>query len=251
MRRVVPPLALGVLAASALFLIACGGGGEDKPTAPVIEAPAWVGPESYTYQLSRRGESDLGTCILKTEPGVEPGRTRLSRLCGKDAARDDGTVLVDSRTLAPFASERTRVDPTADSSISFRTTYREGEVYFEANDNGDVNNTTRDLPTPTAEAPSPAWYDDEELLWLARSVPLRQGYQGTYAHVINAGLPRVLVSQVEVQRIEKAEFQGGSADAWRIRLGREDTRYTVWVELAEPHRVLRAQVEDVTYKLIP
>ena len=221
-------------------------------TAPVVEAIPWSSDESYEYNLEIEGVDETGTCTLKTEPEFEPGLTRLSRLCGSEKGnRDDGMATVDSETLRPHSSERTRLEAESGDMVTWRSTYRAGEVYFEADDDGDTNETTRDLPQPTEDAPNPAWYDDESLFWVARTVPLREGFEGRYAHVINAGLPRVLGADIEVEGIEEAEFEGGKAEAWKVEFGRDNTRYTVWVELEAPHRVLRAQVEGATYKLIP
>lgn len=245
-------LIAAAVAAFTVLAAACGGQGSTTGTAPVVEAPPpWSGAESYTYQLSMRGQSDAGQCILKTEPSFEPGRTRLSRLCGKDQYRDDGALVVEAATLRPLSSQRTVVDGQNNRKTVYTTTYQDGQVLFLADINGKPKETVRSLPSPTPEAPTPAWYDDESLLWLARSIPLRQGYQGRYAHVINAGQPRILTVDVSVERIEPAGYQGGQADAWRVEFRRDTTTYTVWVELQAPYRVLRAQIEDVTYRLVP
>ena len=50
-----------------------------------------------------------------------------------------------------------------------------------------MRNTSRDLPEPTEEWPTPGWYDDESLFWLVRGVELREDYEDHYTHVINAG----------------------------------------------------------------
>ncbi|MGE5595798.1 MAG: DUF3108 domain-containing protein [Hyphomicrobiales bacterium] len=245
-------LALVLVAALGLgAAVACSSDDSLDPTAPIVESIPWTGKETYTYQLSTRGEDDAGTCQLITEPDIEPGHTKLSRLCANDPYRDDGNVIVDSGTLRPVRSERVFVDGKKDRTTTYTTTYQGSEVVFEANVNGKMSDTTRELPEPTDDAPDPAWYDDESLLWLARSLPLRAGFKGTYAHVINAGQPRVLDVDVKVDGTEKVKVGEQEFEAWKVEFRREGTRYLVWVEPAEPHRVLRAQIEDVAYELRP
>ncbi|MCC7363918.1 MAG: DUF3108 domain-containing protein [Dehalococcoidia bacterium] len=243
-------LAVAGIAALGLLAAACGDDSHG-PTARVFEAAPWNGPETYEYQLSVRGDEDAGRCTLKTEPEVEPGRTKLSRLCSEDEYRDDGEVIVDSTTLQPFSAQRTFIDGEKDRTTVYVTTYRDTDVLFEADVNGKTSETTRELPEPTEESPEPVWHDDESLLWLVRGVPLRAGFTGTYAHVINAGQPRVLTVDIEVDEPETVEYEGGEAEAWKVTVKREKSTYRVWVETAAPHRVLRAQIESVTYTLIP
>lgn len=245
-------ITLGALAATTLLVVAACGGSESVDEAQkLFESPAWEGHESYVYQLSRRGEDNAGTCTLVTEPEFEPGRTKLSRLCENGPYRDDAEAIVDSQTLQPFSSQRIVFDGEKNRRTIYTNTYRETDVLFEADVNGKLNETTRDLPTPTSKMPDPGWYEDESLFWLARGIPLRDGFEGTYAHIINAGLPRVLEVDVVVKGPETVEAGGQEYEAWHVQFRRSDNIYRVWVETGGVHRVVRAQIEDTTYKLMP
>jgi len=250
-RRPLRTITFGAIAATTLLVAAACGGTETIDRADkVFEAPPWQGEESYVYELTR-GDDHYGACTLLTEPEVEPGRTRLSRICGEGQKRDEGTVLVDSQTLEPFLAERVIADGEKDRLTTYTNTYNATEVLFEADTNGKVNDTTRELPEPTDEMPNPGWYEDESLLWLARGIPLRAGFEGTYAHVINAGLPRILEVDIEVRGPEKVEAGDQEFEAWLVRFDRDGSVYRVWVETADLHRVVRAQIEDVIYELQP
>ena len=240
---------MSVAATALVFGAACGGGEDHGPTTKVFEAPPWQGPETYSYNLRTKGDENAGTCQLQTEPNVEPGRTRLVRLCSNPPYADNGNVLVDSQTLQPFLSERTVTDDEKGRRTTYTNTYRETDVLFQANVNGKPSETTRDLPAPTEESPEPGWYDDESLLWLARGIPLRDGYTGTYAHVINAGQPRVLTVDVKVNGTEKITINGRDYQTWKVEFKRENSLYRAWVEQSGPHRVIRAQIEDYFYDL--
>lgn len=233
----------------ALVAAACSGD-DDTVTHKLFTSPPWTGPETYTYNLKQSGDP-AGTCTLKTEPNVEPGKTRLSRMCS-DGKRyeDNGSVTVDATTLAPIESTRVFVDSEKNKKTTYTNTYEGPQVVFHAVDqDGHTNNTTRDLPTPSAKDPDPGWYDDEELLWLVRGLPLQQGYGGTYTHVINAGQPRVLPVDVHVDAPQQVKVPAGEFSAYRVRVQKDDSIYQLWVDTAAPHKVVKAQIEDATYEL--
>ena len=52
-----------------------------------------------------------------------------------------------------------------------------------------------------------------------------------------------------MEKQEEVKEPAGTFQAWRVRFEREDTVYFVWVDVAAPHRVVQAQIEDVKYEL--
>lgn len=227
---------------------ACAGVDKPEAVATVFVAAPWQGAESEHYQLSSKAETDAGTCELKTVPRTD-GSTILSRLCSKDEFRDDGVAIVKSDTLRPIEVTRTRTDSKKNKQTIFTNTYDGGVVRFKANVDGKVNQTTRDLPAPTATVANPAWYDDESTLWLARAVNLSQGYESEYTLVINAGAPNIHNVEVRVEAAETVEVPAGRFQAWKVRYRYNGSVNYVWVETAAPHRMIQARIEDVTYKL--
>lgn len=238
-----------VAGATVVLAAACAGGDDDGPTTRVFDAPPWSGEEAYSYQLSMRGEDDAGTCDMKTEPEFEAGKTRLSLLCHKDPFRDERVSVVESATLRPITSERL-VEPKAGEVTRSVTTYRDTDVLFEVSDDDGEHDTTRDLPKATEDNPDPGWYDDDTLMWLVRGIPLRNGFEGTYAHVINAGQPRVLRVQVEVEGTESITIGGRDVETWKVRVHKDNTNYRFWIEMDGSHRVLQARIEDTTFEMI-
>jgi hypothetical protein len=233
----------------AAFAVAACGGGSTRQTSKVFTAPPWTGPEQLSYNLSRRGEPSAGTCELKTEPDFEPGRTRLSHHCGKDEFSDDAAAIVDAKTLKPITATRTTIDTRKERKTVWTNSYENTVVRFEAETNGSASNTSRDLPKPDATSPDPGWYEDATLLWLARGIPLQAGFTASYAHVINAGQPRVITVDVKVGAPEKVDVPAGAFSAWKIRIVGGNATYTIWVDDQPPHRVVRAVIEDLTYAL--
>lgn len=250
-------LATIALAAAALTLGACG----SEPLGshpPIFTGAPWEGPERLHYNLVQR-DTLQGTCTLETEPEVAPGVTEVRRLC-RDAEEgryeDNGSVRVDSATLRPISSLRVVRDLEEGDARHFTTTYapEDGRVRFESNEYAggerqpdETVNAERELPEPTAEVPNPAWYDDEELLWLVRGIPLRAGFEGSFTNV-NAR-SSVFSAEVAVEGQEEVEVPAGTFQTWKVRIETSTVTQLIWVERDAPHRVIRARIERLTYEL--
>ena len=96
--------------------------------------------------------------------------------------------------------------------------------------------------------PEPAWYDDEELLWLVRGIPLREGFEGSFTNV-NASTGRVFSAEVTVDEQEVVEVPAGTFQAWKVRIVTSTVTQLIWLDTEAPHRVVRARIERLTYEL--
>ena len=230
-------------------LAACASSEDTPANAAIFKAAPWTGEESYTYNLRRRGEDSSGTCTLVTGP-VDAGQLKLSRLCGKDEFRDDGAVTVDAATLVPSLTVRVSTDSNKNKRAPYTKTAEPPEVTFSTDVNGRFNKTTRPLPAATEAVSQPAWYDDEQVLWLVRGINLASGAKADYTLVINAGQPSIHTVNVRVDPSEKVSVPAGEFEAWKVRLNRGGNVNYIWVETAGARRVVKAQIEDVTYELM-
>jgi hypothetical protein len=236
-----------VASASIIGLTACG---QDLsgPTSRVFEDAPWTGPERMVYDLTERGEL-YGRCEMETIPNIEPGLTELNLLCGDDRGfRDDRTATVQSDTLVPVGATRVILNPEKQTRITFASAYDGDKVTFTSDDNGKVRSAERDLPTPTRESPEPGFYDDESLLWVIRGIPLRAGFEGRYTNV-NAGNGQVFAVELSVLGTERVKVPAGEFDSWRIQVRTASITQMFWVDVAEPHRLVRARIERLTYEL--
>ena len=251
-------LALAVLALAGAALSGCGSEPLESHQS-VFGQPPWTGPERLHYNLLERDELE-GTCVLETEPEVAQGVTELRRLC-RDAEEgryeDNGSARVASTTLRPISSLRVVVDTEEGSSRHFATTYLAAErlVRFDSKQFDAVGEepsesltAERELPEPTEATPEPAWYDDEELLWLVRGIPLTEGFKGSFTNV-NASTGRVFAAQVIVEEREQVEVPAGTFATWKIRVETSTVTQLIWVEQDAPHRIVRARIERLTYEL--
>ena len=247
---------MGIAFAGLAVLLAASCGGEQERTlTKVFTGPPWNQSEEYEYRLlAERGEP-YGRCILETELDAEPGMTRLNLLCDDEPGphRDDGTALVDSRTLRPVSSSRVRTNAEDNDRFSVSSIYEPPElVRYESNDNGRIRSTTRELPRPTEKSPDPGYYDDVSLLWLVRGMELREGYEATFQNIA-ANTGQTFPVDVVVVGRETIRVPAGEFSAWRIRIRTSSVIQFAWVDSEAPHILVKAQVrglQDVTYELV-
>lgn len=250
-----PPVRLlGTALGAAVLLAACGS--DTPPTSKIFVAPTWDGSETAHYQLLDEGGELYGQCTLETEPSGETLTVR--RLCEDPEGlgfRDDGMAVVDAETLRPIESERIRVDVEEQVRNTFTGDYGKEtatlsyeQVDLETDEIEESFDTERELPEPTEESPDPGWYDDETLFWLLRGIPLEEGWEDAY-HNVNLGTARIVVAEVLVEERETIEVPAGEFDTWRIRIRTESITQRVWIEADAPHRMIRANIEDLTYEL--
>jgi hypothetical protein len=156
---------------------------------------------------------------------------------------------VDADTLIPFTSSRAIADTEKATTTNFSATYEGEDVRFVAERDGTKRNeAVRSLPTPTPENPEPGYYDDEELLWLVRGLPLDLGYQEWYKHV-HAANGRVYTVELKVTDKKIITVPAGQFTTWEVRVRSSSITNWAWVEVDAPYRVIRARFEEVNYEL--
>lgn len=239
-----------------LALLAASCGGESERTlSQVFTGPPWTENERYEYRLLAERDDPYGKCVMETEIDAEPGLTRLSLLCDDEPGphRDDGTALVDSSTLVPVSSSRVRIDTEEDDRFSVSSVYSPPEeVRFESDDNGTIRSTTRELPEPSDKSPNPGYYDDVSLLWLVRGINLEEGYEASFQNIA-ANTGQTFPVDVIVEGQEQVSVPAGEFTAWKIRIRTASVIQFAWVDVEEPHTLVKAEirgVQDVTYELV-
>lgn len=245
--------AAAAIALLALGAAACGGSANPKLIKVVGSVP-WTGNETINYNIVDQGGGLTGTCELETKVNTAPGQTTLVQLCAnagdKDPGnnRDDRTAIVDSQTLKPISATRTISDAKKNQRTTFTSTYTDTQVKFNANDNGTLHATTRDLPKASDKSPDPGYYDDEELFWIIRGITFEKGWEGAYIDV-NASNGQTITAQFKVQDQEKVTVPAGTYTTWKVQLSTSSVTQFFWVDVNQPHHVIQADIEDTTYKL--
>lgn len=245
--------AAAAFAMLALAATACGGSASPKLIKVVGTVP-WTGNETINYNIDDQGGDLTGTCQLDTKLETSPGQTTFVQNCenagDKEPGRyrDDRTAIVESQTLKPVSATRTTSDTQKHTQTTFTSTYGPTQVKFQANDNGTLHATTRDLPKPSDKSPDPGYYDDEELFWIVRAITLQKGWKGGYIDV-NASNGQTVTAQFSVEDQEQVTVPAGTYTTWRVRLSTSSVTQFFWVDVSPPHHVIKAEIEDTTYKL--
>ncbi|MBN9494130.1 DUF3108 domain-containing protein [bacterium] len=252
-QRITVTIAAAAAAGLALALSACGGSSSPKLTHVFTTVP-WTGNETLNYDIVDQGGDLTGVCQLETKVDTSPGKTTLVQDCSNAGDnepgryRDDRTAIVDSKTLKPFSATRTTSDAKKDTRTTFTSTYSPTEVKFQANDNGTLHGTNRDLPKPSDSSPDPGYYDDEELFWIIRGIPLEKDWEGAYIDV-NASNGQTITARIRVEDQEKVTVPAGTFNVWKVRLSTSSVTQFFWIDASPPHHVIQADIEDTTYKL--
>lgn len=208
----------------------------------------WADGERNTYQLEQ-ADREFGECVAQTTDGGET--TTLELLCGnEDGFRDDRVVEVETATLIPLSSERVLYDAEEDKETVSAVEYHPPDATIRTvTEDGEKHSRERELPEPSDDEPEPGYYDDSSIFWLFRGIPLEKGWKSAYHNVNPGALVHITKVEVEVVEQESVETPLGTFDTWRVRFRSSSITQYLWIEVAEPHRVIQAQLEDVRFKL--
>lgn len=231
------------------------------PHAEIFHSVVWNEDESLKYELTRN-EYLEGYCVLETKIDVATKKTELSQTCTDSLGVgyiDKRKTVVQNQKLKPIESNRQINNPEKSERRQFSAIYYysvESAVTFKiAEFKGSEREPTktlevkRVLPTPTDAVPDPVWYDDDSIFWLLRGIKLTNGYQASFTNV-NAATGRVFSAHLEVLRKEIIEVPLGKFKTWKIKLETTSIKQHLWVEVDRPHRIIRAELEDLVYKLV-
>jgi len=142
--------------------------------------------------------------------------------------RDEIRIEVDARTLKPVSESRTL--NTTKGKITLDTRYEDGKLSIELN-------TPEGPKSATMTVPEDA-YDNDEVLFLFRTLPFREGYSTSYTHVIpiNALKPK---ATVKVLSREKVSTPGGEFEAWKLEVKVGVQKQYIWYAVEKPHLLVK------------
>ena len=242
MRRAAAACAL--LLAAMLLLAACGSGNPDASTSDIVSAVPWSGSESLRYELRKDGDLKGYTTLTIAEEG---DAVVLTQSTSDDKGNsDESTVRADPQTLKPRTGVRTITDPSLKNVVD--TTYED----VDAKECGSgrivrIHQATYKPPTddkPDSERSNPLCvpehsYDNDQSLFLWRTIKFEKGYQVTYWTITANRRDKHLVT-LTVKDQEQAELADGTkADAWLVEIASERSRQRAWFSTGGDHRLLR------------
>jgi hypothetical protein len=180
----------------------------------VAGTPPWPDSESLSYDLVNDDGDALGQAVLSIE--VDGSETVLQQAFEiENGATDTISVTVDSATLKPIASQRDIVEADGDEEqIDVEYTV-DGALISQGDDKG----TGLSVPEHS--------YDNDSSLFLWRTLPFAEGYEGSYNTIITNHRTRQKVN-LRVTGIESVTVPAGTFDAWRLEITTSNARQVAW-----------------------
>ena len=138
------------------------------------------------------------------------------------------SIEVTNSDLKPISGSQTIVSPQ--NEIKINTTYNENKLRIDAE-------TPQGPKTVELDIPANA-YDNDEVLFLFRALPFKEGYQSTYTNVVasSAQMPEVTI---RVTGKEQVQTPIGSLDCWKLELAAAGKSQYMWYGVDSPHYLVK------------
>lgn len=207
-----------------LIAMSCSGG-DSVPASDVVETVPWTDSgirEVFVYNVVDKSGAVLGKETLSID--TSGSDTRLRQLFESDTNKDDGEVVVDSRTLQPKSSTRTIVTPSDTETIEAQYTPAGVEIKQGGKQSG--------LSVPEHS------YDNDTSLFLWRTLPFADGYEGAYVTIITNRRTRQNVT-LRVVGKETVTVPAGKIEAWRLEIKTSNAKQTAWYSTNGHHFLVK------------
>jgi hypothetical protein len=239
MRRVL--LTCALLIGAALVLSGCL---EDQivDTQDLAVSPPWEAPESLSYVLLDRGDSEeIGRGSLEVAE-VEGGFELSQEFGNEEGDFDNSSVIVNATTLKPISGERNRL--VDDEAVQLRWTYDTAEnivEIIEIEEDGDE----REIPKKLERH----YYDNDSLLFVWRSIPFAVGFEAKHYTVVTGSGEQHIVA-LEVVRKEPITVPAGTFDTWRVEIRGSDVNQVAWYADTPEHPLIQYDNSEQFFQLL-
>jgi hypothetical protein len=179
----------------------------------VVSAVPWRSSESAVYVLKSK---DKGEVVGRTTLGIAPSGSNvaLSQSFANDTATDASTVVADSQTLKPVSATRKIKNPKDDRELVV-TYSKDGALIKDGDKQSGIS------------VPEHA-YDNDASLFIWRTLPFEDGYQGKYVTMITNRRTKQEVT-LKVRGKETVRVPAGEFTAWRLEIAADDAKQVAWI----------------------
>jgi len=217
--------------------MACSSGRSGPPASDVAGTPPWPEDEIMTYRLVDDDGKQLAVGRLIVEVSQATGQTTLRQRFESETTEDSIDVVVDSRTLKPVSSRREIINDNPDDEDLIEV------MYTEAGASVTIGDRQTGLSVPEHA------YDNDSSLFLWRTLPFAEGYEGSYVTVITNRRSRQDVV-LSVPRNETVTVPAGTFDCWRLEIATENARQVAWYADTPARPLIRYDNDrDVIFEL--
>jgi hypothetical protein len=195
-----------------VLVAACGGGGKDIPVSDVAGTVPWKTGESAVYTLKNRRDETVGKTTLSI--AASGSNIELSQNFANDTATDVSTVVVDATTLKPVSATR-KIKNSKDERELVVTYSKDGALIKDGDKQSGIS------------VPEHA-YDNDSSLFIWRTLPFAEGYQGKYVTIITNQRTKQEVT-LKVVRKETVRVPAGEFTAWRLEIAADGANQVAWI----------------------
>lgn len=244
-----PVVALGVvvfvLLVGGLALTAsCNAKAPTVTTMDIVTGIPWSAPESLAYEL-KQNDTVQGTTTLSIERKDADFVLTQATKAPSGVNSDISVITADASTLKPKSATRTIIDSKqktllevtyTDVSASQCSSKRQAKIKQSvfsppgAAKPDSVRSNPLCLPANS--------YDNDESLFIWRTIDFRKGAQVTYT-TVTAGRRDTHLVTLTVTGQEKVTVPAGTFDAWRVEVASERSRQQAWFATTPDRRLLQ------------
>ena len=221
-----PLLPLGLLVALCVMmaLVGCGG---TPPTLTVAGVP-WPDDEATEYRIEDVDGNAMGSANMTVHREDDTYLFTQSYSVADQQVVQNISVRVNADDLKPLAG--IQIIETADSTIEIGSIYSNSTLSVVAIIDGEQQSATLDIPADT--------YDNDEALFLLRTIPFEVGYTATYTNAVpSAGmLPKATLSVVAEETVNAP---AGSFDCYKLKLSATGATIYIWYAVESPHYLVK------------
>ena len=195
----------------------------------IVSTIPWPDQERAEYiLLDRDTGEERGSGLLSVTR--KDGQFELQLRFESEGDSDESVVLVDAITLKPTSVRREF--RSEDEVIVVTGEYDPEEGIVRITEIRDDNE--REIPLRLEEP----YYNNDESLFLWRTIPFEEGYKASYNTVLvnRAGLTLITV---EVVGKEEVTVPAGAFQAWRVEIRIGDVRQVAWYADTPEHLLVR------------
>ncbi len=188
-----------------------------------------------TYVLVNEDGDKLATAVLAIESSG--GRTTLFQSFTSDSTSDATAVVVDSASLKPISALRKIVEPDGDEE-RIEVEYTEDAVLIRQGEDKQSGLSVGEHS-----------YDNDMTLFLWRTLPFAEGYEGSYTTIITNRRDSQKVNLLVTGK-ETITVPAGTFDAWRLEITTTNARQIAWYADTQERQLVRYDNDrDVIFEL--
>jgi len=187
-----------------------------------ISTIPWPDNEETRYTIQGQGGNTTGSGTLTI---VKEGESYiLGEYWEMGEVKQITSIKVASDDLKPTSGTQTIVTPKGEVEIN--TTYTGNNLKIQIE-------TPQGSQSPDMDVPVDA-YDNDEISFLFRAIPFKQGYQATYTNVVasTGQKPEVIITVIGKEQVEAP---AGLFHCWKLELKVAGQKQYMWYGVDSPH----------------